>query len=204
MPLRFQKAPVLFSTRWMALSTFISASAFYLAFPGTSLSQGFTPNLFVGLCMMALLQYVFNSGPIAVGVALKVNQSIWQSWRTNFLWTSLTYFGGAIGAAIVGRLSENLGLFAFVATAPILIIVYFTYRTYLTNVETSAAQAEQAKLHVEELNKYIAEQKRISQACDRKRRTLPQRNYAAIGMALVSPRATGYGKSLTERNRKLF
>jgi diguanylate cyclase (GGDEF)-like protein/PAS domain S-box-containing protein len=188
--LRFSKKwPVLFfNSGVMALSTFISASAFYLAFPGTSLSQGFTPNLFVGLCMMALLQYVFNSGPIAIGVALKVNQSIWQSWRTNFLWTSLTYFGGAIGAAIVGRLSESLGLFAFVATAPILIIVYFTYRTYLTNVETSAAQAEQAKLHVEELNKYIAVQKRISQALVESEEHFRNAfDYAAIGMALVSP-----------------
>lgn len=189
--LRFsKKASVLFfNSGVMALSTFITASAFYLAFPGTDLRQGLTPNLFVGLCMMALLQYVLNSAPVAVGVALKINQSVWQSWRTNFLWTSLTYFGGAIGAAIVGRLSENLGLFAFVATAPIVVIVYFTYRTYLTNVETSAAQAEQAKLHVEELNKYIAEQKRISQALVESEEHFRNAfDYAAIGMALVSPK----------------
>jgi diguanylate cyclase (GGDEF)-like protein/PAS domain S-box-containing protein len=189
--LRFsRKASVLFfNSGVMGLSTFVTASAFYLAFPGISLRQGFTPNLFVGLCLMALLQYVFNSGPIAVGVALKINQSVWQSWRTNFLWTSLTYFAGAFGAAIVGRLSENLGLFAFVATAPIIIIVYFTYRTYLTNVETSAAQVEQAKLHVEELNKYIAEQKRISQALIESEEHFRNAfDYAAIGMALVSPK----------------
>ena len=59
----------------------------------------------MALCVMALLQYVLNSGLIAVGVAMKANQSVWQSWRTNFLWTSLTYFAGAFGAAIVGRLS---------------------------------------------------------------------------------------------------
>jgi diguanylate cyclase (GGDEF)-like protein/PAS domain S-box-containing protein len=189
--LRFsKKASVLFfNAGVMGLSTFVTASAFYLAFPGVHLRQGFTPNLFVGLCMMALLQYVFNSGPIAVGVALKINQSVWQSWRTNFLWTSLTYFAGAFGAAVVGRLSENLGLFAFVATAPIIVIVYFTYRTYLTNVETSAAQAEQAKLHVEELNKYIAEQKRISQALIESEEHFRNAfDYAAIGMALVSPK----------------
>ena len=57
-------------------------------------------------------------------------------------------FAGAFGAALVGRLTENLGLFGFAAAAPIIVIVYFTYRTYLTNVEASAAQAEQAKLHV--------------------------------------------------------
>ena len=184
-----KKACVLFfNAGVMALSTFVTASTFYLVFPGLSLRDGFSPNLIVGLCVMALLQYVFNSGPIAVGVALKANQSVWQSWRANFLWTSLTYFAGAFGAAIVGRLSENIGLFGFVATAPIIVIVYFTYRTYLTNVETSAAQAEQAKLHVEELNKYIAVQKRISQALVESEEHFRNAfDYAAIGMALVSP-----------------
>src|SRR5688572_801593 len=159
-----KKAPVLFfNAGVMALSTFITALTLHLMFPGLSLRAGYSPNLIVALCVMALLQYVLNSAPIAVGVALKTNQSVWQSWRRNFLWTSLTYFIGAFGAAIVGRLSESFGFYAFIATAPIIVIVYFTYRTYLANVEASAAQAAQAKLHVEELNKYISEQKRISQ-----------------------------------------
>jgi len=177
-----------FNAGVMALSTYVSASVFYYAFPGVDLNQGFTPNLLVGLSLMALVQYALNSGPIAVGVALKTGQSIWQSWRANFLWSSLTYFAGVFGAAIVGRLSENLGLFGFAATAPIIVIVYFTYRTYLTNVETSAAQAEQAKRHVEELNIYIAEQKRISQQLvESEEHFRSAFDYAAIGMALVSP-----------------
>jgi diguanylate cyclase (GGDEF)-like protein/PAS domain S-box-containing protein len=185
-----KKATVLFfNAGVMALSTFITAFSIYLLFPGVSLRQGLTPNLVIALCVMALLQYVLNSGPIAVGVALKTNQSIWQSWRRNFLWTSLTYFIGAFGAAIVGRLSESLGFYAFIATAPIIVIVYFTYRTYLANVEASAAQAEQAKLHVAELNKYIAVQKRISQALVESEEHFRNAfDYAAIGMALVSPK----------------
>ena len=189
--IRFSKkaAVLFFNAGVMALSTFITALTIYLLFPGVSLRQGLTPNLVIALCVMAMLQYVLNSGPIAVGVALKTNQSIWQSWRRNFLWTSLTYFIGAFGAAIVGRLSESLGFYAFIATAPIIVIVYFTYRTYLANVEASAAQAEQAKLHVAELNKYIAVQKRISQALvDSEEHFRNAFDYAAIGMALVSPK----------------
>lgn len=188
---RFSKkaAVLFFNAGVMALSTFVTAFTFYLVFPGVSLRQGLSPNLVIALCVMALLQYVFNSGPIAVGVALRTNQSIWQSWRSNFLWTSLTYFIGAFGAAVVGRLSESIGFYAFVATAPIVAIVYFTYRTYLANVEASAAQAEQAKLHVEELNKYIAEQKRISLALVESEEHFRNAfDYAAIGMALVSPK----------------
>jgi diguanylate cyclase (GGDEF)-like protein/PAS domain S-box-containing protein len=184
-----KKASVLFfNAGVMALSTFITASTFYRIFPTVHLSDGFSRNLFAGLCLMALLQYVLNTGPIAVGVALRVNQSVWQSWRTNFLWSSLTYIGGVFGAAIVGKLSDTLGLFGFAAFVPIIVIVYFTYRTYLNNVETSAAQAEMAKSHVEELNKYISEQERISQALvESEEHFRSAFDYAAIGMALVAP-----------------
>ncbi len=184
-----KKARVLFfNAGVMSVATFVTASTLKLAFPAVSLRGGYSPNLIIALCVMALVQYILNSGLIAVGVALKANQSVWHSWRTNFLWTSLTYFAGASGAAIVGRLSANLGFYAFAATAPIIVIVYFTYRTYMANVETSAAKADQAKVHVEELNKYIAEQKRISQALVESEEHFRNAfDYAAIGMALVSP-----------------
>jgi signal transduction histidine kinase/ActR/RegA family two-component response regulator len=44
---------------------------------------------------------------------------------------------------------------------PIIGIVFFTYRTYMKNIEASVKQAEQAERHVEELSHYIAEQERI-------------------------------------------
>ena len=124
---------------------------------------------------------------MAVGVALGAGQTVWQSWRANFLWTSLTYFAGAFGAGIVGRLTEELGLYSLLATTPIIAIVYLTYKTYLKNVETSAAQIEQAKVHVEELNRYISEQARIGKALVESEEHFRNAfDYAPIGMALVS------------------
>src|SRR6185369_6676415 len=38
---------------------------------------------------------------------------------------------------------------------------FLTYRTYLKNVKTAELQAEQARNHVEELNRYIAQQELI-------------------------------------------
>lgn len=184
-----KKAKVLFfNVGVMALSTFLTASLVYALFPSLSLTQGFTPNLIVALCLMGFVQYLLNSWLIAVSVALSAHQTVWHSWRTNFLWTSLTYFAGAFGAGIVGRLTEELGLYSLIATAPIVVIVYLTYKTYLKNVETSAAQIEQAKQHVGELNRFIAEQERISKALVESEEHFRNAfDYAAIGMALVAP-----------------
>jgi len=52
-------------------------------------------------------------------------------------------------------------VYAALIITPIIAIIYFTYKTYLKNVEVSADKAEQARHHVEELSRYIAEQERI-------------------------------------------
>jgi diguanylate cyclase (GGDEF)-like protein len=51
----------------------------------------------------------------------------------------------------------DLGFYPIVLTAPIIAIVYFTYRTYLKSVAVSEAQARQAVSHVEEQERYISE-----------------------------------------------
>jgi diguanylate cyclase (GGDEF)-like protein/PAS domain S-box-containing protein len=188
--IRFSKKKVVlaFNVAVMSISTFLTAASIHALYPALKISEGYTSDLIAALCTMALVQYVVNSGLIAVGVALGSNQSVWFSWRHNFLWTSLTYFAGAFGAGIVGHLAGQVGFYSFAAMAPIIAIVYLTYRTYLKNVETSASQAEQAKLHVEELNHFIAEQERISAALVESEAHFRNAfDYAAIGMALVGP-----------------
>ncbi|HEX6043512.1 MAG TPA: response regulator [Pyrinomonadaceae bacterium] len=113
------------------------------------------------ICTMALVHYATNSGLVAIAGALKTNQPIWQTWRKHYLWTSITYFSGAIAAGVIAALVYFIGTYAFVITLPIIAIVFITYRTYLKNVETSAEQAAQAEKHVKELSHYITEQERI-------------------------------------------
>jgi signal transduction histidine kinase len=110
---------------------------------------------------MALAHYISNSGLVAIAAALRTNQPIWQTWRKYYLWTSLTYFAGACAAGTIAGLVHFMGVYAFVIALPIIAITFLTYRTYLRNVETSAAQAAQAENHVKELSHYIAEQERI-------------------------------------------
>ena len=111
--------------------------------------------------LMALVQYAANSGIVAVLGALKAGDGIWNTWKKHYLWTSITYFAGASSAAVIAKLMAQFGFYALIITLPIIAIVFFTYRTYLKNIEASANQAEQAERHVEELSHYIAEQERI-------------------------------------------
>ncbi len=189
--IRISKQPIvgLFNAGVMACSTALTALTLHVLFgPPTSLPTGYSRNLVMALCVMALVQYVLNSGLIALSVALNLNQPVWTTWRTNFLWTSITYFAGASTAGIVAGVIGKVGFYALIATAPIIVIIYLTYRTYLRNIETSAAQAEQARLHVEELNRILTEQKRISKALQESEEHFRTAfDYAAIGMALVSP-----------------
>jgi signal transduction histidine kinase/CheY-like chemotaxis protein len=111
--------------------------------------------------LMALTQYAANSGIVAVLGAIKADGAIWQTWKKHYLWTSITYFAGASSAAVIAKLIGQFGFYALIITFPVIAIVFFTYRTYLKNIEASANQAEQAERHVEELSHYIAEQERI-------------------------------------------
>ena len=124
-------------------------------------SDPLTVTFVAAICTMALTHFVANSGIVGIGGALKIDEPIWQTWRNNYLWSSLTYFAGACAAGVIAGLVYFIGVYAFVITLPIIAIIFLTYRTYLKNVETSAAQAAQAEKHVRELSHYITEQERI-------------------------------------------
>ena len=145
---------------WSACLTSYAFVFFYgdpVAMNASHLSTRFVTA--VGL--MALVQYAANSGAVAVCAGLRAGGNIWQTWKKHYLWTSITYFAGALVAAVIAKLMGQFGFYAVIVTIPIVALVFFTYRTYMKNVETSAEQAAQAERHVEELSHYIAEQERI-------------------------------------------
>lgn len=206
---RFSSKPMsmftsLFNAAMMACSTFVTVLTLRLLFGSiVALPKGdFSATLVVALCVMGLVQYVTNSAIAAVHTALKAGTPMWSTWRKQYLWTSITYFAGASSAGIIAKVTGAGGLYAIIATLPIIAIVYFTYRTYLENLtamsaateaaraeaeadkakaaaeakaeaetakaeveaakaKAAAEQAAQARLHVEELSHYIAEQERI-------------------------------------------
>jgi signal transduction histidine kinase/ActR/RegA family two-component response regulator len=156
---------ILFNSAILATSTFFTASVLHWKFGQIShISQEFSQQFFVAICMMALVQYIANTVLIAIEKASKINESVWNTWRTYYLWTSVTYFAGASAAGITAILINTYGFYAVVATAPIILIICFTYQTYLKNIEASLEQTEAARLHVEELSRYISELQRSEDA----------------------------------------
>ena len=163
--LRFSRKwrTVCFNWGGSALSVFVTSNILHLLFGNVSLlpNQPLSATFIAAICTMALVHYASNSGIVAAGAALKTNQRFWATWNKHYLWTSITYFAGASAAGVIAALIHQVGFYAFFMTLPIIAIVFLTYRTYLKNIETSAAQADQAERLVKELSHYIAEQERI-------------------------------------------
>ncbi len=178
---------ILFGAAVMSFSTFVTFQAMRLitTSPTNVPREGF-PILVVAICVMALIQYFVNTGLVAIGMSLKHGQSVWQMWSRNYLWSSITYFAGAVVAGFIASRVGMVGLYVGLVAMPMIFILYFTYHKYLEDIRTTAAKAEQAEhdraeaqraradaeamraeqaeRHVDELNHYIAELERTSRA----------------------------------------
>jgi len=157
---------ILFNAAILSTSTFFTAAILYwtIGSPTEVTAEGFSANFFLTICLMALVQYIANTSLIAIEKSSKIKESTWTTWRTYYLWTSVTYFAGASAAGIIAILIKTYGFYAVVATFPIILIICFTYQTYLKNIEASLAQAEAARRHVDELSGYITELQRSEEA----------------------------------------
>jgi diguanylate cyclase (GGDEF)-like protein/PAS domain S-box-containing protein len=180
---RFSKKYItyFFNAAMMALSTAITSSVLHYFFDVTTLlKSGLSEKFLICVCVIALVQYAANSGFAATAFALKNGNQLWETWKTHYLWTSVTYFAGASAAGAIAKVVAANGWFGIIAIAPIVVIIYFTYVVYLKNVQSAATQAEQAERHLSELRESEA-QLRASEALFR-----GAFDHAA-GMALLSP-----------------
>ena len=183
------KTTLIFNVAVFAASTFATVwiPRLLLGMPEGMPSGVITSDYMITVCLMGLIQYVFNSGLIAVAAALRSGETIWKTWRDHFLWTSLTYLAGSTAAGIIAVLVGMFGTYAFLAAVPIAGVLYFTYTTYLKNVAAAAKQAELAQQHVQELSHHIAEQERISRALRESEAYVRTAFDSAAGMAVVEP-----------------
>jgi len=130
----------LFNSAQMACSTFLTVWVLRLFFgPIEALHLGgHSARYLTATCVMASVQYIANSGLVAVYTSLKTHQPIWSTWRRHYLWTSITYFAGASVASITANIIGAISIYAALIIVPIIAIIYVSYRTYVRNVEASA------------------------------------------------------------------
>ena len=179
-----------FNAAVMACSYFLTALALRLCFGPITLlpNNTSTAKLISAIGVMAIVQYVVNSGLVAATTALRKGDPIWHTWRHYYLYTSLTYVAGASMATLIAKMTNVVGFFPFLATAPVVAIIYLTYYFYLKSDEIKTAQVEQAEQHVKELSRHISEMERISHALQESEQHFRNAfDYASTGMALVSP-----------------
>ena len=133
------------------------------------------------LSIIALSQFITTTAIASIYGALKKEAPIWQTWKTSYLWTFITYFVGAVTAGVMIQFHDRIGFGIIIATFPVIFFIYLTYKMYLQNLEMSVSQAEQAKENADILeiqSKALAESEaRFRSAFD----------YAPIGIALVAP-----------------
>ncbi|HVG20965.1 MAG TPA: ATP-binding protein [Blastocatellia bacterium] len=153
--LRISRKPltILFNTAVLSLSTFCTVRALRAVGTVDLVGGDYSAYSLIAVFVMALVQYFTNTGLIALEKSLKLGEPFWLTWKTYYLWTSVTYMAGASAAAITARLIQGVGFYSVLATVPTIAIIYLTYRTYLKNIENSEA-------HVEELSRYVNELKR--------------------------------------------
>jgi signal transduction histidine kinase len=140
---------ILFNMGATAISAHISGTLFFLLMKQGPLAQvpvGTVAELFVPLGVLAIVHYIVNSWTISLVVALETRGNAFAVWKDSFLWTSVTYFLGAMAAGFIAFNLHTIQPRIFVILIVVLMVIYFTYKTYLDKV----AELQKLKLNLEE------------------------------------------------------
>jgi diguanylate cyclase (GGDEF)-like protein/putative nucleotidyltransferase with HDIG domain len=92
---------------------------------------------------LALVHYILNSGLVSIVSALRKGGSFLGTWREPFLWTSISYFAGALASCLVVKLIDIISFYAFIIAVPILAVTYLTYRNYLDRIRVSLTHGDE-------------------------------------------------------------
>src|SRR5436853_3233967 len=109
-----KKLTMAFNSASMVIATFITVLTLRLCFgPISGVTQGaFSSRLVMAACLMAIVQYVCNSGLVAAAGALLINRPFWETYKKHYVWTSITYLAGASAPVITIKLIHLIGFYA--------------------------------------------------------------------------------------------
>ena len=170
--IRFQT--VLANISISVISTFVGGLTVTKIFPTiTAIKDYENLPLFVAILGALVTAYfVTNSVVIAFYTSLKNQKSFGQVWNENCFNMLLIFSVETAIAGLLIKAIEKVNPVLLLVTASIAVIAYFTFRRYTKDLHSTAAKAEQAEReraeqaeqHVDELQHYIGELEKTSDA----------------------------------------
>ena len=137
---------ILFNVTQLSVITLIVGHVFYQLHgtsPPLDPANVDIPGFFIALGLCSILYFLLNTGAVALAIALTTEQDMFEAWRKDFLWVSLTTIAGASGAALIFLYFEATPFFAIAVAIPIVMIIYYAYQVNLDRVTQTLQHLDQ-------------------------------------------------------------
>jgi len=154
----------LFNMSAPAVSAWFSANLFFYVTRIAPLAYAPAPvnAILPALILFAFVYFGLNSWLIAFVISLERGLNPLDVWTKSFIWLSLNYFGGASVAILFVGYTRTIDLGYIGVILPLLLVLYFTFKTTMGRVED-------ADKHVEQLNRlYLSTIETLAMAVDAK------------------------------------
>jgi len=133
----------------MSLAALTSASLFQWTINVFGHSDPSTLVLMVTLLCFAAVHFALNSLLTAAHHAIKRGTSLFELWRANYSWTSLTYGASASAAGLIYLAVIRYGLSSLLAAVPLVAVIFATCHFYFKQSDERTKASERiSRLHL--------------------------------------------------------
>src|ERR1700730_2649711 len=154
----------MFNVSAPALSVWISSHLFFLVAGVKPLVEQASPinAILPALLLFALTYFTLNSWLITFVIALERKLNPVTVWKRSFIWLSLNHLGSASVAFLLVGYNRKIDIGYVGVIIPLLLVLYFTFKTAMARVEDSDR-------HLEQVNRlYLSTIETLAMAIDAK------------------------------------
>jgi len=148
---RRQAHRLLFNVSAPAIAVWCASWIFYsvAGLPATGIGAAPLDRLLVPFAICAVSYFMLNSGLIVAAVSFEAGLHPGRIWRRDFAWLSLNPLCGASLALILLAYTRSIGASQVILVAPVIVVVYVTFRTVMGRVrDTNAHLLQVNRLHL--------------------------------------------------------